>query len=277
MAGIKITDMTPDASIGGSELIPVSDAGTPKTVTPTQLAAYSVDAVEAVSTAASVTGADYVLMVQGGAAKRVDVDVVAQHAIDTIWAKAAETAPDSADVMALKDGGTTEKTVTLALLAEYVRATIEAAILDVSDLDAAGALSDEDYLLVTQGTTGKYATFSTISTAIYAALADYVTDLSAIETPATTDVLYVVRSGGSERQVTIETLSAYFAAQANVSIHNRSEIGAAVADGDTILVDDGDGGTIKKCYISRLWTYVLTKFQALTAKPRFRTARTATT
>jgi len=317
MGEIKISEMNADASVGGGELIAVSDAGAPKRISVDNLKDYTVDAIEAISAGGSVTGADGVFILQGGVLKPVDIDLVAQHAIDTIWGKAAESAPDSADIIALKDGGTTEKTLTLALLAEYVRATTEAAILDISDLaDGSGALTSTDYLLVTQGTTAKQVTLADINTAIYGALDTYITALSAVATSADTDVFYCIQ-GGVEKKVALSTIKTYLGnpvsgpetttvnrvpqwsttggvlkdglllattvgavgdddsvvseqgirESLDTFVYDHDEIGAALVDADTMLVDDGGAGTTqRKSLISRLWTYVIGKIQGLSAK-----------
>jgi len=209
MANIKISEMTPDASIGGSEIIPVSDAGASKSITPTGIKNFVVDAIEAITAGTAVTGSDSVFILQGGVLKPVDIDVVAQHAIDTVWGKAAEAAPASADKLALKDDANVEKTVTLALLAEYVRATVEAAILDIHDLaDGSGTLATTDYMLVTQGTTAKRVTLANINTAIYAALAAYVAALNAVTVSVDADVFYCIQ-GGTQKKVALSTIKTY--------------------------------------------------------------------
>lgn len=206
--GIKISDMTPDASIGGAELIPVSDAGAARSVTIDGIKSYVVDAIEAVAAGTAVTGADSVFILQGGALKPVDIDLVAQHAINTVWSKAAETVVDAADIIPLKDGGTTEKTVTAAVLAAYILGAIKASVLDVSTLDTA-TLGAGDYLLVTQGTTAKKTTLSAINAAIYAALKSYVAALSAATSTNDADLLYIVQ-GGVEKKISITTLKTAF-------------------------------------------------------------------
>jgi hypothetical protein len=204
---IKISDMTPDAAVGGAEKIPVSDDGTPKSVTIDQIKAFTIDGIEAIAPGAAVTVADKVFILQGGVLKPVSLSVIAQHAIDAVWAKTPETVADGADVLALKDGGTVEKTLTLAILAEYVRGAIEAAVLDVSDLAAVSSLASEDVLLVTQGTTGKKASFSVVSEAVYAALADHVAGKAAVSAPADSDVFYVIQ-GGVAKKVALSSLKA---------------------------------------------------------------------
>ena len=53
---------------------------------------------------------------------------------------------------------------------------------------------------------------------------------------------------------------------AGPEIDGLSEIGAALVDADTFPVDDGDSGTNKKSLVSRIFTYVTTKIQALANK-----------
>lgn len=206
--GIKISDMTPDASIGGAELIPVSDAGAARSVTIAGIKNYVVDAIEAAAAGTAVTGADSVFVLQGAVLKPVDIDLVAQHAINTVWGKAAETAVDALDIIPLKDGGTTEKTVTAAILAAYILGAIKASVLDVSTLGDA-TLGSTDYLLVTQGTTAKKTTLSAINAAIYAALKAYVAALAAATSTNDADLLYIVQ-GGVEKQISITTLKTTF-------------------------------------------------------------------
>ena len=52
----------------------------------------------------------------------------------------------------------------------------------------------------------------------------------------------------------------------DIDLDGGTDIGANLVDADLILVDDGAGGTNRKSAISRLWTYVTTKIQALSAK-----------
>lgn len=209
MAGVKISELTADSSVSGAELVPVSDAGVGKSVSITNIKQFVIDQIEAVAAATAVTGADSVFVLQGGVMKPVDIDLVAQHAIDTIWGKAAESAPASADKLALKDDANVEKTVTLALLAEYVRATVEASILDISGLaDGSGALTGTDYLLVTQGTTGKRIQLTDLNAAIYAALKTYVVALTGVTVSAASDVFYCVQ-GGVEKKVTLAEIKTF--------------------------------------------------------------------
>jgi hypothetical protein len=200
--GIKISEMTPDASIGGGELIPVSDAGTAKSVSITGINSFVVDQIEAITAGTAVTGADGVFILQSGVLKPVDIDLVAQHAIDTVWGKADDASPAGTDKIAIKDTGTTENTVTLANLATYVQGAIRAAVLNPATLDAAGATAGADLLVIGQSGVAKKITLTALNTAIYAGLAAYVTATTAASAATDADVFYVVQ-GGVEKQVTL--------------------------------------------------------------------------
>lgn len=320
MASVKITEMQADAAVDGTEILAVSDAANPRRVTITQIKNFAIDQIEAIAAGTTVDGNDkvYILDNTDSALKPVDIDTALQHILDTAWAKAAEASPDDADIMLLKDGGTTEKTITLAVLAEYVRAQKEAAILDVSDLaDGSGTLAGTDYLLVTQTTTGKRITVTNLSDFIYASLDTYVNALGAVATSAATDVFYCIQ-GGTEKKVTLAEIDTYLgnpptapaattvnnlpqwsnatgdlkdglalvttvggtgadtsvpseqAVREAVSqlIYDQTDIGADLVDADTIMVDDGAAGTTqRKSTLTRVWTWITGKIQALTAKP----------
>ena len=203
---IEVDDMTVDSSIGGSEVIPVSDGGAPKSITPAGIGAYTIDLIEAIAASGSASLTDHVFTLQSGVLKPETVAIVTQAAIDGMWGKADESSPDSADILLLKDGGTTEKTVTLALLAEYVRATVQAAILDVSDLTVHSSIIGADKFLVTSGTTGKYCTYTVLSAAIYASLAAHIIALTAHTSPGDTDLLYVLQGGTTPKKITLAYL-----------------------------------------------------------------------
>ncbi|WP_309381973.1 hypothetical protein [Cerasicoccus frondis] len=306
---LQIDNSDNDASVTGAELIPVSDSGSPKHVTITQVRNFTIDEIEAITAALAVSGADSVFIMQGGSLKPVDIDLVAQHAIDTVWGKTAETDPDSADVIPLKDGGTTEKTITLAYLATYVKGAIEAAILDISDLDAVASLNDTDELLVTQGTTAKKVDFSEIISSIYESLATHVTGKDAVTTPTDSDVFYVIQ-GGAAKKITLEQIADHieggiggtgtadalaqwvdedtlkagpaiaesFDAGSNsaipttkavrdemdVLIDDSTDIGAALDDADELLVYDNSADSQRKSALTRVWTYITTKLAAVT-------------
>lgn len=212
---VKIADAPggQDTSVGGSEKLPCDDGGVGKYMTVDQIKQYVIDSVEAIAAGTVVDGNDklYVLDATDSVMKPVDIDTVLQHIVDAVWAKTALTAATSADAILIKDGGVSgvEKTMTLGYLADYVKETIEAAILDISDLsDGAGALASADYILVTQSGVGKRIAVSDLNTFIHAGLKTYIDTLSAVGTAAGTDYFYCVQ-GTTQKTVTLDKIAAY--------------------------------------------------------------------
>jgi hypothetical protein len=207
--GIKISAMTADDSIGGAEIIPVSDAGAPKSVTTAGIKNYVIDAIEAITAGtAALTGSDSMFVMVGGVMQPVDIDLVSDYVRSIIWGKADDASPTGSDKIAIIDAaGTTENTVTLTSLSALVLATIRAATLNAATLDAHDTLIAADKFMVTSGTTGKYCTFEVLSDAIYASLATYVSDLNAVTSVGDTDIFYCV-VGSVEKKITGASLKA---------------------------------------------------------------------
>ena len=204
---IEIDDMDPDVSIGGAEVIPVSDAGSPKSITPAGISAYTIDQIEATGAGTTPTGDDSIFILQGGVLVPVDIDLIAAHTLTAMWAKSAESAPDTADLMTLLDGST-EKTVTLALLATLIKTTIRTAVLNVTDLATTSLVDTTEFLAVTAGGVPGSTTKLALTTAIYAGLNAYLIALFAatpVTVPADADIFYVSQ-GGSQKGVSLAVL-----------------------------------------------------------------------
>jgi len=209
--GVKISDVAAKGSADGTELFAVSDSLVAKSVTGANIKDYVIDQIKAVTDPAVVDGNDkiYILDNTDTGLHVVDIDLVAQHAIDTVWGKAKEASPVDADEMALKDDGGVEKTVLLSVLAEYVRGAIEGDILDISDLaDGSGAIATTDYMLVTQGSTGKYITLQDVIDEVYSGLVAHVTGLDASAGGADADILYSIK-GGVAKELTLLQIKNY--------------------------------------------------------------------
>jgi len=237
MPGIKIVDMAADSSVTGVEILPVSDGGSAKRITTAQIKDYAVAQIQAIvaDNTTAATGADGIYVLRAGVLKPVDIDLIEQYVANSIWGKADAT-PVTADKLVFKTAGGVEQTATFTNLAELIRATIEAAILDVSNTGAASALTGTDLVLVGQGGVGKQTTLAAIYAAIYAALNAYVTALGAVTAAGMSDVFYTIQ-GGAEKKVTLAQL----AAAIGVSV-----IGPAGSVANHIPQFSGtDGGTLK--------------------------------
>ena len=97
-------------------------------------------------------------------------------------------------------------------------------------------------------------------------------DIGALEIDGATDIggaladadLFIVDdgAGGTERKAAASRIKTYVGAEsgafsiANLDIDGGTDIGAALADADLLVVDDGAGGTNRKMAASRLQTYI---------------------
>lgn len=243
-----ITAYPAATAFADADLFFLSQAGVAKKATPLLLSAYIVDLIEAQTDPGSTSTADSVYILQGGVMRKLAIDTLLAYVLDTAWGRTPEGTPDVADLMLLKDGPT-EKTVTIALLAELIRATIEPAILDVSNLsDGGGALQASDHILVTQGSDGKRATVAELSTLLYSTFAAHVIALTGTVTAGGTDLFYFLQGGTVEKKMTLAELATYVAAQATLSGTGTTDFipkwtsSTVLAAGYSVLASGGDMG-----------------------------------
>jgi hypothetical protein len=147
---------------------------------------------------------------------------------------------------------------------------------DITDIDIDGgtdigaALADADLIIVDDGAggTNRKSALSRVWTYVLAKIAaitstsgwgfvvdeDTMVSDSATKVPTQQSVkAYVDASGGGwDGDIT------------DIDLDGGSDISAALADADLILVDDGASGTNRKSAISRIWTYILAKIVAVT-------------
>ena len=102
----KISDLPVDASITGTEAVPLNDSGTTRQATLSDVKFYLYDEIQGINAASALDSADSIYVLEDGIFRPCDIDIVSQYVIDTIWGKAAEATPDGADILPLKDGST---------------------------------------------------------------------------------------------------------------------------------------------------------------------------
>ena len=72
--------------------------------------------------------------------------------------------------------------------------------------------------------------------------------------------LLAISDGGTEKRITASQLKSYIGGYdgdiTTIDIDGGTDIGAALADADLFIVDDGAGGTNRKLVASRIKTYV---------------------
>lgn len=204
--GLSIDDATPDTSVGGGEMIPVSDAGIPKCMTVAQVKDYVLARIAALTAAGSASvSSDSVFILQGGVLKPVSASVLAAAIMNEAFGRAAVVGPNGNEVLAIKDS-TERKTITFAALKAWLEDNITVTPdLTLADASNAGTLGDSDLALVVQAAAGKKVTLATLKDYVLGKLAAFVTAATAAQSVSSSDVIYLVQ-GGNMRKATIEQL-----------------------------------------------------------------------
>lgn len=213
MSDMSIDDATQDASVGGGELIPVSDAGSPKSVSVEQIKDFVLAKIAGITNGSAVTvGSDGIYVKRSGALVPVPAETVAAAVLDYAFSLTAVVAINGNEKVSVKDG-VTKKTVTLGALKEWLENVLDIdADFDISSLGSASTpLNAANLVPVSQSGTNKKLALADISAWILARLASTVADLTAVQTVSTSDILYLV-SGGNARKMTVAQLVAAVAA-----------------------------------------------------------------
>lgn len=206
--GLAIDDADRDSSVGGGELIPVSDAGSPKSVSVAQVKDYVLAQIAALAAASGVTiDDDAVYILRGGALTRVSAATLAAAIFNEAFGRAAVAAPNGNEVLAVKDNAA-RKTITLASLKTWLAANMTVTPdLTLANAGNAGTLGDSDLALVVQAASGKKVTLATLKDYVLGKLAAFVTAATAVQNVTSSDVIYLLQ-GGNMRKATISQLVA---------------------------------------------------------------------
>jgi len=223
--------------------------GARKVITAANLAAYvagtitttynfsSMDAVSAVA------GTDVFALDQGAATKKLTYTQLSTKLWSELAANVAGFAsiasPSDADLLYVSSGGV-DKSLRLDILAAYVKAEI-APVVGPAGATTANMVPqwDSAALTIKEGLT--------VETTVRASA-------SAVDTALATEKAIRTAVDAAVGDIT------------NINLDGGTDIGAALADADLILVDDGASGTNRKSTFTRVWTWITGKIQALSAK-----------
>jgi len=221
-------------------------------------------------------GADKLPILDDTVEKTVSVTVLAEAIRGLIEAAILDVSDlaDGAGTVATTDymlvtQGTTAKRIQISNLSTLIYASLAAHVAAKTTLGDNGADTDVLYV-VRSGTAYKVA---------LSALATYFAGAGTVGGSGTTGYLAKwtdtdeVGTGpaiveGSFAAGTNDQIPTALAVRTemNTVINDSTDIGAALVDADTILVDDGALGTTqRKSALSRVWTYVLSKLAAVPA------------
>jgi hypothetical protein len=261
MTGVKMSEMTADTSVAGTEKLLVLDGTTSKTLTTAKMAEYSIDVLVAAASATPTTG-DTLLAVRSSAEKNLSLDAVVTYVTAETWSDASAVTPlTTGDLFLMNRSDVTGK-ATIDSIKTYVLTGVQATVLDYSGLTAA-TLAGTDLFAVCQTTTGKKVTLSNLETKLWTDYATYVSGLTFVTSLSDSDVLYCL-DGGVAKQITAEVLSEYMEAEigANIvdDVWDDASVLTATQDGDVYVFErSGARKAINAEYVA---DYVIAEFGA---------------
>jgi len=198
-------------SIGGSERIPSVDTSTSVYFTTDQLVTYVGEQLAAAS-GVTVTTGDKILMDRSGTAGTFTVEELATYSLDYLFDELTVSADvqDGDNILIDRSGAQSQVTV------DSLKTYINNAVLDLTALTAATP-SSTDLFVFGAGSNPRKITLSDLETKLWQDFGTYVAALTAVETPADHDVVYV-QQGGTVKKVLLSVLSSYFDVGSNVTI-----------------------------------------------------------
>lgn len=207
MSDMTIDEATQDTSVGGGELIPVSDAGSPKSMSVSQIKEYVLAQIAALTAASGVSVSDdSVYILKGGALKPVTAATFAAAMFNEAFGRASVVEPNGNEVIAIKDSDT-RKTITFDALKTWLEGNMSVTPdLTLSGAAVAGTLGDSDLALVVQAASGKKVALGTLKDYVLGKLAAFLTAQTAAQTVTSSDVVLLIQ-GGNVRKATVAQLT----------------------------------------------------------------------
>lgn len=233
--GVKLSEMTADTSVAGTEKLLSLDGTTSKTVTPAKLAEYTIDVLYAASSATPTTG-DTLIGYRSTDEKKFTLDAVSSYALTYAYSNATTLTPAATGDSILVQRSGVVYDMNVSTLATYVLTGVQATVLDLSGLSAA-TLVNTDLLAICQTTTAKKATIASLETLLWTDFATYAGALSAATTVADADKFYILQSG-TPKYVTGSVLSTYIDTDAPWKTVAASKYTATPASTSTITMSD---------------------------------------
>jgi hypothetical protein len=207
---VKLSELTADVALAGTEKLIELDGTTTKTVTVDLVSAYVIDDLVA-STAATPTTGDLLLGARGTDEKTFTLDLVSAYAVTYAYSNATTLASaTTGDSLLVQRSGVTYD-MTVDSLKTYVLTGIQATVLDLSGLGAA-TLANTDLLAICQTSTAKKATIASLETLLWTDFATYASALSAATAGADADKVYVLQSG-VPKTISLTLIADYVAAE----------------------------------------------------------------
>lgn len=279
-AGMTVYSAALDAAASSeaSDKIYMTKAGVAKHCTPAQLAVFCAANIDvedfgwSMAEETVIESGDWLLADCSGTTKKIDVDTLTTYANDSVQADVLDFSGLDSATLAGTDlltvcQTTTGKSVTLTALETKLWTDYTAYAIA---LPAVTVTVATDKIPVFQGGVAKYCTPDELATYIdtiggdvtgpVASTEDYIPQWDEDNKELKNGLLLRTTVRASSIAVDTALASEQAVAEAveditNLDIDGATDIGAVLVDADLLVVDDGAGGTNRKCAVSRVKTY----------------------
>ena len=286
----SLASYTIDTLVGAAAVTPTTGdalvmerSGTPGTFDLDALASYVVGVAFDSAAVTSTSTGDLLVLERSGVAKRITIDNLSTSILTGAQASVLNLSGLTAATLGSTDTllvcqSTTPLKVTLANLEAKLWADYAAY---VAGLSAVVTTAANDKLYCLQGGVAKYVTveglvdymlgnagnvFGPTVTTTPTNIPQWDTSTNTLKDGlALVTTVRTVASGASDTCVPTEQAVREMMTE-GPDIVGMTDIGAAIADVDLVVLDDGASGTKRKSTFSRIWTWVTGKIQALTTK-----------
>ena len=209
MSGMKIEDAPRDENVTGVELVPVSDGSVARAVSIGDIKDFVLKKIAEAAGITAFSDGDRTFVVREGTVYTSPVDLLAAKIWDFAFGMVGVVEPNGNEKFAVSDAGV-RKTITLEAVKSWLEDHLDIeADVDFSKISQAAALEGSDLALVCQVSGNRKVTMTTLKNFVLAKFADFVKNLSQVETTSKDDFLYVVRDSEAKKIKVSQILSMF--------------------------------------------------------------------
>jgi hypothetical protein len=202
---MTIDEATVKGVVEGTEKIPVSDSGSPKSLVVDAIATFVLDKLFAVAEKASVTNTTTFIARDNTSLGRITTEKLKTFIASTIWPLESVSPITSAELPL--SSGASHGVLTLGNLVTFIKEQAGSDLLSLSSLDSISVLDNGDYLMVSKSGVSKKITWQDVVVKVNASLHDYILSTNGITGTPANDNAIPITASGSLRHITFEQLA----------------------------------------------------------------------
>ncbi len=202
---MTIDEATVKGVVEGTEKIPVSDSGSPKSLVVDAIATFVLDKLFAVAEKASVTNTTTFIARDNTSLGRITTEKLKTFITSTMWPLESVSPITSAELPL--SSGASKGVITLGNLVTFIKEQAGTDLLSFTGLDSVSLLDNGDYLIVSKSGVSKKITWQDVVVKVNASLHDYILSTNGITGTPANDNAIPITASGSLRHITFDQLA----------------------------------------------------------------------